>query len=163
MRVTKKIFIRTDAKKRNYQVKWFLLKNYSNSTFFSWKTKSPIFFCLKGKKCKFVRINSPVEIFQFVCVFFWNKKYIFSHTFDLRGRVGDKTIFTQPISGNKTTFFWPNSFSNPSRWSCRIFNIVDGIFNPKNVKNLNNLDNWMIYLIMNFVFANFLLWFLAVL
>ena len=46
-----------------------------------------------------------MEIFLFVCVFFLNKKYIFSCTFDLCGRVGHKKKFTQPISGNKITFF----------------------------------------------------------
>ena len=48
-----------------------------------------------------------MEIFLVAFVLFWNKKYIFSYRFDLCGRVGDKNIFTQPISGNKTTFFWP--------------------------------------------------------
>ena len=54
------------------------LKNYSNSNFLCWKTKSPIFYFLKGKKRKFVRINLLVEIFLFVCVFSWNKN-IYSH------------------------------------------------------------------------------------
>ena len=40
-----------------------------------------------------------------VCVFFLNKKYIFSYTFDLCGRVGKNKFFNRPISGNKTTFF----------------------------------------------------------
>ena len=31
---------------------------------------------------------------------------MFSYTFDLLGRVGDAKIFTQPISGNKTTFLF---------------------------------------------------------
>ena len=54
------------------------LKNYSNSIFLCSKTKSPIFYCLKGKR-KFVRINLLVEFFC-LCVFFWNKKiYIFIH------------------------------------------------------------------------------------
>ena len=44
------------------------LKNYSNSTFLCSKTKSPIFYCLKGKR-KFVRINLLVEFFC-LCVFF---------------------------------------------------------------------------------------------
>ena len=61
--------------------------SYANSTFLYWKTRSSIFKFLKGKKCKFVRIILLLEIFLFVCVFFWNKKYIFSYTFDFCGRV----------------------------------------------------------------------------
>ena len=41
-----------------------------------------------------------------MCVFFWNKKCIFSYTFDLCGQVGDKKFFTRQISGNKTTLFF---------------------------------------------------------
>ena len=66
------------------------LKNYSNSTFPRWKTKSPIFYCLKGKKRNFVRINLLVEIFLFVRDFL-KQKYIFLYAFSLWGRVGDKT------------------------------------------------------------------------
>ena len=49
-------------------------------------------------------MNLLVETFLFVCVFFLNKKYIFSYTFDLCGWVGDKNFFTRSIFGNKTTF-----------------------------------------------------------
>ena len=45
-----------------------------------------------------------VEIFLIVC-FFEIKRYIFSYTYDLCSRVGDKKISTWPISRNKTTFF----------------------------------------------------------
>ena len=38
--------------------------------------------------------------------FFWLKIYGLIHIW-LCGRVSDKTIFSWPISGNKTTFFWP--------------------------------------------------------
>ena len=52
------------------------LKNYSNNTFFGWKTR-------EEKKRKFVRINVLVEIL-FVCVvFFFLKQYIFSYSFDI--------------------------------------------------------------------------------
>ena len=81
------------------------LKNFSNSTFLCWKAKSPIFYCLKRKKRKFVPINLLVEIFLFCMCVFWNKKYILSYTFNLCGRVGDKKIFIRPNSGNKTTCF----------------------------------------------------------
>ena len=59
----------------------------------------------------FVAKQSPILFFEgkniclFVCVLFWNKKHICSYQFDLCGRIGDKKFFTQPISGNKTTFF----------------------------------------------------------
>ena len=44
----------------------------------------------------------------FVCLFvcFWLKIYILIHI-QLCGRVTDKKIFSRPISGNKTSFFWP--------------------------------------------------------
>ena len=55
MRMTRKIFIQAAVK--NFFInlieffKWSLhLKDYSNSTFLSWKTKSPTFYCLKRKK-----------------------------------------------------------------------------------------------------------------
>ena len=35
---------------------------------------SPIFYCLNGKKRKFVQINLLVEIFLFVCAFLKQKK-----------------------------------------------------------------------------------------
>ena len=41
-------------------------------------------------------------------MFLWNKKYIFSCKFDLRGWAGDKKTCTRPISGNNTTFLRPN-------------------------------------------------------
>ena len=109
MRMTKEIFTWAVAKNFFINLTEFFkqslhLKNYSNNTFLSWKTKSHIFYCLKGKRRKFIRMNLLVKIF-FVCVFFWSKKCIFSYTFDLCGRVDDKKFFTQPISGSKTTFF----------------------------------------------------------
>ena len=63
-----------DCKKLFYQFNWifstkFTLKNYSNRTFPCWKTESPIFYCLKGKKRKSIQINLLVEIFLFVHVF----------------------------------------------------------------------------------------------
>ena len=78
MRVTKNIFIRAAAKKFfinliDFSKQSLHLKNYSNSTFLCWKTKSTIFYFLKGKKRKFVRINLLVEFFLFVCVFFETK------------------------------------------------------------------------------------------
>ena len=78
------------------------------------KNKELYLLLFDGKKRKFVRINLLVEIILFACVcvcvcvcvvFFEKKICIFSYTFDLCGRVGDKKIFTWPISGNKTTFF----------------------------------------------------------
>ena len=128
MRVTENIFIRatakkkkkpkTNQKKKKNQFNWifkikFTLKNYSNSTFLCWKTKSPIFHFLKGKKRKLVRINLLVDFFLFVCVcFFLNNKFIFSYTFDLCQPVGDIQIFTRPIAGNKTTFFLALGLTN---------------------------------------------------
>ena len=106
MPVTKKIFTSAVAKKINLTESFkqsLLLKNYSNSDFLCWKTKSPIFYCLKGKKRKFGGTNLLVEII--LCVFF-KQKCIFSYTFDWCGRVGEKTIFFHPADfGNKTTFF----------------------------------------------------------
>ena len=37
------------------------LKNYSNSTFHCWKTRSPTFDCLNRKKGNFIRVNLLVE------------------------------------------------------------------------------------------------------
>ena len=86
MRVTKKIFTQTTSKTVFIKLIEFFkqslhLKSYSNSTFLFWKTKSPIFYCLSGKKCKFERINLLVEFFFIcvcvcvcVCVFFFKQK-----------------------------------------------------------------------------------------
>ena len=87
---------------------WSLhLKNVSNSTFLDWKTKSPIFYCLKRKNVNSCEFKFAGGKF-FVCMCFFETKYIFLYTFDLCGRVDDKKILIRPISGNKTTFFWPN-------------------------------------------------------
>ena len=61
---------------------------------------------LEREKCQFVPISLLVDIFLFVCVIFWSKKYIFSYTLDLCGRVGDKNFFACSISGKKNTFFF---------------------------------------------------------
>ena len=45
-------------------------------------------------------------IFLLVCLFF-EIKNIYSDTHSTMRVVCDKNFFTQPISGNKTTFFWP--------------------------------------------------------
>ena len=60
---TKKIFTRVAAKKK---------------IFINLIELSPIFYCLNGKKRKFVQINLLVEIFLFVC--FFETKNIYSHT-----------------------------------------------------------------------------------
>ena len=73
------------------------------------KNKEPFLLFFEGKKR--LRLNSLLEIFLFVCVLLWNKKYIFSYTFDLCGWVCDKTFSTRPISGNKTTFFGRTFYS----------------------------------------------------
>ena len=83
------------------------LKNYSNNTFLCWKTKSHIFYCLKGKRRKFIQMNLLVEIFLFVCVFFWNEKCIFSYTFGLCRRVDDKKFFHPADFRKQDYFFWP--------------------------------------------------------
>ena len=89
MRVTKKIFTRAAAKKSFFInlidfFKWSLhLKNYS----LCWKIKSPIFYFFKGKKRRFVRINLLVDFFVCVCVFFLNKKRIYSYTWHAGGQV----------------------------------------------------------------------------
>ena len=101
---TKKIFPLAAAKKKLFINLIELLKKSLHYE----TTLTELFLVKKqgaGKKRKFVLINLLMEIFLFVCMFFWNKKYIFSYTFDLCGRVGDKKKFTQPISGNKITFF----------------------------------------------------------
>ena len=56
----------------------------------------------------------------FVCVFFWNKKYTFPYSFDLCGREGDKKVSTQPISGNKTTFFGGGALVNEKLYKRKI-------------------------------------------
>ena len=71
------------------------------------KQRARSFVVWREKKRNFVRISLLVEIFYLYVWFFWNKKYTFSYTSDLWGRVGDKTCFTRSISGNKTTFSWP--------------------------------------------------------
>ena len=43
------------------QFKLNFLKNYSNSTFLCWKTRSPTLYCLKRKKLQFVQIQLLVE------------------------------------------------------------------------------------------------------
>ena len=74
------------------------------------KNKEPYLLLSEGKKRKLVRI---IRWWKFFCLreFFWNKKYIFSYTIDLCGRVGDKKSFARSISWNKTTFFWPYFFT----------------------------------------------------
>ena len=48
-------------------IHWLAAKHTPNITFLGWKTKSHIFYCLKGK---FVRMNLLFEIFfVFVCFF----------------------------------------------------------------------------------------------
>ena len=65
-----------------------------------------------GKKRKFVRINLLMEVFLFVCMFFWNKKYIFSYTFDLCGRVRDKKKFHPADFRKQDYFFLPYLLAN---------------------------------------------------
>ena len=67
------------------------------------KSKQPYLLLFEGKKQ--IRTNKFASGNFFVCVCFFKQKRL-SYTFDLWGRVGDKNFFTQPISGNKTTFFW---------------------------------------------------------
>ena len=99
-------------KKKNYQLtesfkQSLHLKNYSNITFLCWKAKSPIFYCIKGKKHKFVQINLIVKFFCLSMSFFETKN-MYSHTHStFAAGVGDKKIFAWPISGNNTTFFGP--------------------------------------------------------
>ena len=52
MRVTKKIFtwVAVFINLTKFFKQSLYLKNYSNSDFLFWKTKSPIFYYLKGKK-----------------------------------------------------------------------------------------------------------------
>ena len=50
-------------------------------------------------------------VFLVVC-FLKLKIYILMHI-QLCGWVSDKNIFTRPICGNKTTFFWPNGKITP--------------------------------------------------
>ena len=69
------------------------------------KNKEPYLLFFAGKKCKFIRIILHVEFF--LCMFFWNKKYIFSYTFDLFMRIGNKKTSTKQISGNRLLFFGP--------------------------------------------------------
>ena len=65
---------------RHQSVKWSENFLYSNNTFLCWEAKSRIFYCLKGKNHKFVRMNLLAEIFLFLCVFFSKQKiYILIH------------------------------------------------------------------------------------
>ena len=116
MPVKKKIFTSAVAKKIIHLIEFFKqslhLKYYSNSDFLCWKTKSPIFYCLKGKKRKFVGTNLLVEIILCVCVFF-KQKCIFSYTFHWCRRVGEKTNFFSPGRFRKQDyFFWPKIWHN---------------------------------------------------
>ena len=85
--VTNKIFFNRVAAKKTFfinLVEFFKqslhLKNYSNSTFLCWKTKSPIFYFFKRKKRKFTQINLLVAIFfVYVCLFLKQKIYILIH------------------------------------------------------------------------------------
>ena len=87
----------------NFLNKVYTYKTTLTAFFFFEKQKSPFFYCLKGK----IRMNKFAGGNFFVCACFFETKNIFSYTFDLSGQVGDKKFLTRPISGNKTTFFWP--------------------------------------------------------
>ena len=103
-----------------------------------------MFYCLKGEKRKFVRINLLLEFCLFVWVMFWNKKYIFSYTFDLCGRVGDKENFTRPISANKTTFFgaYNQLRGDHLNIGLLVLNIlIEGNSQDRNVAGINHC-NW---------------------
>ena len=110
MRVTKKIFTWAAASSVflvnviDFFKQSLHLKNYSHITFRCWKTKSPIFYCLKAKKCKFVRINLLVEIFLFVYVFL--KQKIFSYTLEICVRKCDKK--NHPVDFRKQDYFFLN-------------------------------------------------------
>ena len=67
------------------------------------KDKELYLLLFEEKKRKFVRINFLVEICLFMCVFF--ETYIFSYTFDLCGRVGDKKI-SHPADFRKQDYFF---------------------------------------------------------
>ena len=81
------------------------LENYSNSTFLYWKTKSIIFYSLKGKKRIFVQINRPVEFFLFAC--FFETKNIYSHTHSTNaGRLVIKSFHSADFRKQNYFFFW---------------------------------------------------------
>ena len=89
---------RTDSQTVLYHVRFSTDTVRNNSIFFLLS-----FFGLFS----FSLFFSTFFCFLFVCVCVLKQKvYILIHI-RLCGRVSDKTNFTQPISENKATFFWP--------------------------------------------------------
>ena len=82
----------------NFLNKVYTYKTTLTALFFVEKQKAISFTVWREKKHKFVRMNLLVCFYEL-------KKNIFSHTLDIPGWVGDKKIFTRPISGSNTTFF----------------------------------------------------------
>ena len=102
---------------------------------------------MKGKKRKFVRINLLVEIFLFVCVFFWNKKYVSSYTFELCRRVGDRNILNGRLPETRLLFFGLKGFQS---WK-RVLDIIQKRFQKSfprmNLKPSSKLwNNWICFL-----------------
>ena len=102
---------------------------------------------MKGKKRKFVRINLLVEIFLFVCVFFWNKKYVSSYTFELCRRVGDRNILNGRFPETRLLFFGLKGFQS---WK-RVLDIIQKRFQKSfprmNLKPSSKLwNNWICFL-----------------
>ena len=83
------------------------LKNYSNRTFLCWKTNISVFYSLKGKNHKFVRINLLVELFFCFYVCFFETKNIYSHTHSTNVcRVGEKTFPLDRLLETRLSFFF---------------------------------------------------------
>ena len=102
---------------------------------------------MKGKKRKFVRINLLVEIFLFVCVFFWNKKYVSSYAFELCRRVGDRNILNGRFPETRLLFFGLKGFQS---WK-RVLDIIQKRFQKSfprmNLKPSSKLwNNWICFL-----------------
>ena len=88
-----------------------------------------------------------MEIFLFVCVFFWNKKYVSSYTFELCRRVGDRNILNGRFPETRLLFFGLKGFQS---WK-RVLDIIQKRFQKSfprmNLKPSSKLwNNWICFL-----------------
>ena len=101
---------RANSQKMSYHVRFSTDAVRNNSTFFL---------------LSFFGFISSLLSFAFcLCVYVLKQKvYILIHI-RLCGRVSDKTNFTQPISENKTTFFWPKKKEHNQQFSVQSVKII---------------------------------------
>ena len=92
---------RANSQMRSYQIRYSIDTVYNNIFFLLFFFD---FFC---SSLFFLTLFCFLFVCECVCeCFFKQKIYILLHI-QLYGWVSHKEKFTRPISGNKTTFFWP--------------------------------------------------------